>query len=149
MRISRHTTTGSLDTLIVYLPLCFSSNPHFVMPDTPDNAFKRLFEEGKKYLTLQIDYTKLTATEKISVILGMSVLFIIILVLAVGAGIYLSFALVYLLEPLVGIVGSYALLGALFLILIAIVVIFKRQLILAPITRFISRVLLDNDKTPQ
>ena len=48
-----------------------------------------------------------------------------------------------------GIVGSYALLGALFLILIAIVVIFKRQLILAPITRFISRVLLDNDKTPQ
>ena len=48
---------------------------------------------------------------------------IIILVLAVGAGIYLSFALVYLLEPLVGIVGSYALLGALFLVLIAVVVV--------------------------
>lgn len=119
------------------------------MSDTPDNAFKRLFDECKKYISLQIDYAKLTATEKISVILGMSVLFIIILVLAVGAGIYLSFALVYLLEPLVGIVGSYALLGGLFLLLIAIVVIFKQRIILAPITRFISRVLLDNDKTPQ
>ncbi|WP_346696012.1 phage holin family protein [Barnesiella viscericola] len=121
------------------------------MPDTTENALKRLFDEGKKYLTLQIDYAKLTATENLSVILGMSVLFIIILVLAVGAGIYLSFALVYLLEPLVGIVGSYALLGALFLLLIALVVIFKQRLILAPITRFISRVLLDNDndKTPQ
>ena len=69
------------------------------MFDTQNNAFRKLFEEGKKYINLQIDYAKLTATEKISVILGMSVLFAVILVLSVGAGIYLSFALVYLLEP--------------------------------------------------
>ena len=68
------------------------------MFDTQNNAFRKLFEEGKKYINLQIDYAKLTATEKISVILGMSVLFAVILVLSVGAGIYLSFALVYLLE---------------------------------------------------
>ena len=65
------------------------------MFDTQNNAFRKLFEEGKKYINLQIDYAKLTATEKISVILGMSVLFAVILVLSVGAGIYLSFALVY------------------------------------------------------
>ena len=70
------------------------------------------------------------------------------LVLSVGAGIYLSFALVYLLEPLVGIVGSYAIVGAVFLLLIAIVILFKKKLILVPITRFISKVLLDNEKTP-
>ena len=117
------------------------------MFDTQNNAFRKLFEEGKKYINLQIDYAKLTATEKISVILGMSVLFAVILVLSVGAGIYLSFALVYLLEPLVGIVGSYAI-GAVFLLLIAIVILFKKKLILVPITRFISKVLLDNEKTP-
>lgn len=116
------------------------------MFDTQNNAFRKLFEEGKKYINLQIDYAKLTATEKISVILGMSVLFAVILVLSVGAGIYLSFALVYLLEPLVGIVGSYAIVGAVFLLLIAIVILFKKKLILAPITRFISKVLLDNEK---
>ena len=44
------------------------------MFDTQNNAFRKLFEEGKKYINLQIDYAKLTATEKISVILGMSVL---------------------------------------------------------------------------
>ena len=60
------------------------------MFDTQNNAFRKLFEEGKKYINLQIDYAKLTATEKISVILGMSVLFAVILVLSVGAGIYLS-----------------------------------------------------------
>ena len=68
--------------------------------------------------------------------------------MSVGAGIYLSFALVYLLEPLVGIVGSYAIVGAVFLLLIAIVILFKKKLILVPITRFISKVLLDNEKTP-
>ena len=78
----------------------------------------------------------------------MSVLFAVILVLSVGAGIYLSFALVYLLEPLVGIVGSYAIVGAVFLLLIAIVILFKKKLILVPITHFISKVLLDNEKTP-
>ena len=54
------------------------------MFDTQNNAFRKLFEEGKKYINLQIDYAKLTATEKISVILGMSVLFAVILVLSVG-----------------------------------------------------------------
>ena len=91
------------------------------MFDTQNNAFRKLFEEGKKYINLQIDYAKLTATEKISVILGMSVLFAVILVLSVGAGIYLSFALVYLLEPLVGIVGSYAIVGAVFLLLLSLI----------------------------
>ena len=70
------------------------------MFDTQNNAFRKLFEEGKKYINLQIDYAKLTATEKISVILGMSV------------------------------------------------ILFKKKLILVPITRFISKVLLDNEKTP-
>ena len=112
-----------------------------------NNAFRKLFGEIKKYINLQADYAKLTATEKISVILGMSVLFLVILVLSVGAGIYLSFALVYLLEPLVGIVASYAIVGAVFLLLIAIVILFKNKLILVPITRFISTVLLDDDKT--
>ena len=67
--------------MLVYIvtpPLTFTA-----MPETHDNAFKRLIEEGKKYLTLQIDYAKLTATEKISVILGMSVLFLLILVVGV------------------------------------------------------------------
>lgn len=34
------------------------------MFDTQNNAFRKLFEEGKKYINLQIDYAKLTATEK-------------------------------------------------------------------------------------
>lgn len=118
------------------------------MFDTQNNAFRKLFEEGKKYINLQIDYAKLTATEKISVILGMSVLFAVILVLSVGAGIYLSFALVYLLEPLVGIVGSYAIVGAVFLLLIAIVILFKKNsywflsLVLSPKCYWIMKKLL-------
>ena len=58
------------------------------MFDTQNNAFRKLFEEGKKYINLQIDYAKLTATEKISVILGMSVLIALIFVHSEGAGKY-------------------------------------------------------------
>ncbi len=113
--------------------------------NTTNITFRELLEQGKRYLNLHLDYVKLTAIEKLSIILGMSVLFSVILTLSVGAGIYLSFAVVYLLEPLVGIVAAYAIVGAVCLILIAVAAIFKRRLILDPITRFVSRVLL-NDK---
>ena len=39
------------------------------MFDTQNNAFRKLFEEGK-YINLQIDYAKLTATENFQFILG-------------------------------------------------------------------------------
>ncbi len=111
------------------------------------HSILHLWDEIKRYFLLHIDYARLTAAEKISVILGMSFLFLIVLVLSVGGGIYLSFALVYLLEPLLGITASYALVGVLFLLLAGTTILFRKQLILNPITRFISRVLLNDNDT--
>ncbi len=110
-----------------------------------NNSILHLLEEGKQYFLLQFDYAKLTVTEKISVILGMSFLFFIVLILSLGGGIYLSFALVHLLKPLLGLAASYAVVGLFFLVLAGITIIFRRHLILNPITRFISRVLLNDD----
>ncbi len=110
------------------------------------HSISQLIDEGKKYFLLQFEYARLTVTEKISLILGMMFLSLIVFVLAVGGSIYLSFALVYLLEPLLGIAASYALVGALFFLLAGAALLFKKAIILNPITRFISRVLLnDND----
>ncbi len=121
-----------------------------VMPNHQTNhSISQLWEEGKRYFLLHIDYARLTATEKISIILGMSFLSLIVLILSVGGGIYLSFALVYLLEPLLGIAASYALVGALFLLLAGAVVVFRKFFILNPITRFISRLLLNNNNSEQ
>lgn len=118
------------------------------MPDTDNrSSFRQIFEEGKKYLTLQFDYVKLTATEKISLIGSMSLVLILALIFMTGAMFYLSFALVYLMEPYIGLMWSYAVLAGIALLCAVVVIVFRTPLIINPITRFLTKVLLsDNDK---
>ena len=118
------------------------------MPDTDNrSSFTQIFEEGKKYLTLQFDYVKLTATEKISLIGSMTLVLILALIFMTGAMFYLSFALVYLMEPYIGLMWSYAVLAGIALLCAVVVIVFRTPLIINPITRFLTKVLLsDNDK---
>lgn len=118
------------------------------MPDTDNrSSFRQIFEEGKKYLTLQFDYVKLTATEKISLIGSMTLVLILALIFMTGAMFYLSFALVYLMEPYIGLMWSYAVLAGIALLCAVVVIVFRTPLIINPITRFLTQVLLsDNDK---
>lgn len=118
------------------------------MPDTDNrSSFRQIFEEGKKYLTLQFDYVKLTATEKISLIGSMTLVLILALIFMTGAMFYLSFALVYLMEPYIGLMWSYAVLAGIALLCAVVVIVFRTPLIINPITRFLTKVLLsDNDK---
>lgn len=118
------------------------------MPDTDNrSSFRQIFEEGKKYLTLQFDYVKLTATEKISLIGSMTLVLILALIFMTGAMFYLSFALVYLMEPYIGLMWSYAVLAGIALLGAVVVIVFRTPLIINPITRFLTKVLLsDNDK---
>ena len=118
------------------------------MPDTDNrSSFRQIFEEGKKYLTLQFDYVKLTATEKISLIGSMTLVLILALIFMTGAMFYLSFALVYLMEPYIGLMWSYAVLAGIALVCAVVVIVFRTPLIINPITRFLTKVLLsDNDK---
>lgn len=118
------------------------------MPDTDNrSSFRQIFEEGKKYLTLQFDYVKLTATEKISLIGSMTLVLILALIFMTGAMFYLSFALVYLMESYIGLMWSYAVLAGIALLCAVVVIVFRTPLIINPITRFLTKVLLsDNDK---
>lgn len=105
--------------------------------------YKRLIDEGRKYLSLEMKYGKLTAVEKMSVLLS-AVAFVAVLVI-IGA-----FALFYLVSTAVHIMSQWmALWGANLIVVIALlllmllVVTFRRQLIVDPITRFVTRLFLN------
>ena len=63
---------------------------------------QQLFVEFKKYLKLQKEYTKLEITEKLSILLSALVLLSVVIILGMVALFYLSFALAYILDTLVG-----------------------------------------------
>ena len=97
--------------------------------------FQQLFFEFKKYLELQKEYTKLELTEKLTIILGMVALF------------YFLFALAYILEPLVGgLMVSFGIIAAINILLIAIVIIFRKKLIISPMVNFLAGLFLNDSK---
>ena len=95
---------------------------------------QQLFIEFKKYLELQKEYTKLEVTEKLSKLL--STLLLVLLV---------SFTLVYILAPLVGgLMMSFALITCFHILLIVLLVLFRKKLIIDPTVKLIAELFLDN-----
>lgn len=108
------------------------------------NQYIRLWEELKRYFRLQIDYTRLTAVEKVSLLLAAISVSLVMGLLCVCALFYLSFALAEVIGQWIGEEWvAYLILGGLFAVLMLIVYAFRKQLIINPVTRFVTRLFLD------
>ena len=104
---------------------------------------RNAWSELKKYGLLQLDYVRLICIEKLSILLSMMALFGIVAALAVVALFYLGASLQVVLAGLVGGAWSYVLIAGFFLVIVCIVILFRKALIFYPITRFVSRLLID------
>lgn len=112
-----------------------------------ENSYIKLWDEIKKYFSLQIEYAKLSATEKLTIILTAIAVIGVALILGGMALLYLSFALVYLIESWIGsTAGAYLIVSVIILVILAIILMCRKKLILNPIARFISKLFLDPQK---
>jgi hypothetical protein len=108
--------------------------------------FQQLFFEFKKYLELQKEYTKLELTEKLTILLSTLIMIVVLIILGMVALFYLLFALAYVLEPLVGgLMASFAIIAGNILIM-ALVIIFRKQLIISPMVNFLANLFLTDSK---
>ena len=108
---------------------------------------QQLFVEFKKYLKLQKEYTKLEITEKLSILLSALVLLSVVIILGMVALFYLSFALAYILDPLVGgLMVSFAIIAGINILIMALVIIFRKQLIISPMVNFLANLFLTDSK---
>ena len=106
---------------------------------------QQLFIEFKKYLELQKEYTKLEVTEKLSKLLSTLLLVLLVVILGVVVLFHLSFTLVYILAPLVGgLMMSLALITCFHILLIVLLVLFRKKLIIDPTVKLIAELFLDN-----
>ncbi len=103
----------------------------------------QMVESLKNYVGLQGEYLKLNVVEKAVRLVTALTLAIIFLILGVAVLFYLSFALIYALEPLIGIALSFFLMALLFLLLFIIVFAKRKSWIEGPLVRFLSDVLLN------
>jgi len=108
--------------------------------------YKQLIAELKKFLTLQWDYSRLTATEKTTILLS-SVAFVAVIVLLGGYA--LHHLLTALTIALAGALGSttwaHVIVAGVLVVVILFIAAFRKPLIINPIARFVSRLFLNPD----
>ncbi|MBP8777563.1 MAG: phage holin family protein [Bacteroidaceae bacterium] len=108
-----------------------------------NSSLHGLFEEAKKYVSLQKENLTLGFLEKLTVILSAALLLIVLLGMGMIAAFYFLFALAYAIADSVGglpISFSIISLGALLIMLC--VYLLRERLIIQPICRFLAKLFL-------
>lgn len=104
-----------------------------------------LFTELKHYADLQKDYIKLDITHKLTILLSVLMLTLVLGALALIALFYLSFTLAYTLEKYVGgLMNSYAIITGGVILLCILTYTCRQRLIIRPLTRFLTNLLLND-----
>lgn len=98
----------------------------------------------KTIVRLYIEDTKLSLVEKITKILSaIAIVFVTALLVIIGIT-FVSFGITTLLADILAPQAAYFIVGGFYIILLALVIIFRQKLIINPIARYMSKTLLDS-----
>jgi len=102
----------------------------------------QLAEVVKHYVGLQTEYVKLDVIEKVVRLITVLSLTALALLLVVLMLIYFSFAAAYAMEPLVGKVAGFCIVGVFYLCVLILFLLFRKRWIERPIVRFLASLLM-------
>ena len=105
--------------------------------------YKKLLAEARRFFSLEWNYTKLTAVEKMAILLS-SIAFVGVVFIFCAFILQLLFsALISVLAEALGCTwGAQLIAVGILLVLLLVVFAFKRQLIVDPVARFVSKLFL-------
>lgn len=108
-----------------------------------ESAYSRLYKEVKRLCSLEVENAKLMLAEKLTLLLGRVALAAVCFVISAAALIFLSIAVADFLLSGLEPSWTYLIIGGFYVFLIILIIGFRRRLIVDPIARFISQVILD------
>lgn len=111
------------------------------MPEIRDQI-SSIWIEIKETLRLNIDYAKLTATEKLTILLSMTGLALVCFALVSIIIFLISLGLMLLLAKSTGLFGACMIMAGIYALILVAAVLLRKQLIIDPIARFISHLFL-------
>lgn len=102
----------------------------------------QLVDTLRHYVVLQKEYVKLGTVEKTVRILTAIAITAIVSTLLVFVLIFASFAAAFALGPAVGQVAAFMIIAAVYLVILLLVLTFRKQWIEKPLVRFLAELLL-------
>lgn len=109
------------------------------------DEIKEIFSQGINWAKLEVEYVKLTAAEKIIILLSTMILGGICMILLLPLMIMLLFALVNVFRLFMSPALAYLTVGGIVALFILIIIVFRKILIITPVARFITRLFLEKN----
>ena len=105
-----------------------------------------MFDNLRRLITMNIDYARLTAAEKTSVLLSAVAFYAVLLIVGSMVLLFLSFGIGHMLAETVAPIAAFLYVAAFYVVLFAVLFFMRRKLFIDPITRFVTRLFV---KPPQ
>ena len=108
------------------------------------DELKELVTQSVNWAKLEVEYLKLTAMEKLILLAGMMVLGGVVLLLLIPVILMLLFALAQVFIDFMPVAVAYVCVAGILLVLLAVIILLRRPLIINPMAKLISKILLGN-----
>lgn len=116
------------------------------MANKVNEEVKSVVTDLKEWISLEVEYLKLTAAEKVSVLLSSLILVLVLFIIFMVVLILFSFALVDLFNLFMPHSLACVTVGGILLLLIGCLYLFRGTLVVNPITRLITKLFLTPKK---
>lgn len=118
------------------------------MKDNLMQEIREIFTQSKTWVELQVEYAKLTAAEKVTIMTSTAVLGAVCMLIGMVIVFLLSFSLVDLFKLFMAPALAYLSVSGILALLIVLLYVCRRPLIFNPIARYMTRLLLSGYSSP-
>lgn len=107
---------------------------------------QNIFEQGKTWLALEINYAKLSLAEKLTVLMTTLIIGFICALLGFVALILLGFSLVELFKMMMVPALAFLCVAGIMLLILVLIWLLRKPLLLNPLARMITRIIITPDE---
>ena len=118
----------------------------FIVTMETKNTYPSFLKLFKELIMLEIDFVKLTLAEKVIILLSVLSLSFIALIIVICAMLFISIGVVKMLSMVVPDYLGYIIIGVFYILLLIVLLSLKRILIVDPISRLITKLILNKPK---
>lgn len=113
------------------------------MKDKVTDEMRSMMAEARRWWHNQVNYVKLTASEKFTILMSALVVGAVCMFIGTIALVIFSFALVELFREFLSPPLAFTCVGGIFVLIIVFVFLLRKPLVYNPIARFITKLILD------
>lgn len=104
---------------------------------------QQLIENVKKLAKLHLDYARLTATEKLTIILSTIAIYALVVIFATLSLVFLTLGIGHLLATTIAPHFAYLIVAGFYVIVLVALLLLRKKLFYNPIARFLSKLFVD------